>query len=74
VGKNDKTPVKTPAYKAGDIVYLRSGSDPMTVEVVLPYHKIHPAIGYICIWMYEGNLRREEISEAALEGEGEGKE
>jgi uncharacterized protein YodC (DUF2158 family) len=55
-----------PKFKAGDVVQLRSGGEKMTVEIVLPYHKIHPAVGYVCVWMKDGCLTREEVSEAAL--------
>jgi hypothetical protein len=56
-----------PKFKAGDIVSLKSESQLMTIEVVLPYHKVHPAIGYICVWLSsDGHMVREEISEAAL--------
>ena len=62
-----KTEKPEPKFKEGDVVILRSGGDYMTVEVVLPYARtVHPGIGYICVWMYEGTIKRNEISESAL--------
>lgn len=55
-----------PKFKAGDVVVLRSGGEKMTVEIVLPWHKIHPAVGYICVWMKDGNLYSAEITETSL--------
>jgi uncharacterized protein YodC (DUF2158 family) len=59
---------RLPAFQVGDIVMIKSGGPDMTIEAVLPYdHKVHPAVGYFCVWIdKEQQVQRAEFLEETL--------
>jgi len=56
----------TMGFKPGDVVYLKSGGERMTVQSV-------DATGVICIWHDKARkLQTEKFPEVVLEGAGDG--
>lgn len=51
-------------FKAGDVVILKSGSHPMTVESVLGNGKV------MCVWVHEGKFETYVFSPESLKNRG----
>jgi uncharacterized protein YodC (DUF2158 family) len=45
-------------FQSGDVVMLRSGGPPMTVEALAPVKELHTTIA-VCLWFDAGELHHE---------------